>query len=158
MISYLGRFSVGGLFPTMVSLLAGVVPRLTGQLGGALRISGQVTVGVPSVKARVNALTRIAAQVALQGPSVKFKSTANVNLIALLRAQIALVAAFRAAFGSAGVEAFTFSGPGSSARNEIGDALGSGLPGGSPGEHIDAFVLATRYPSTFSAMAKVFFA
>ena len=157
MITYLGSFSVGGLFPSMVSLVAGVIPRLTGQLGGALRVAGQVTVALPSVAARVNALTRIAAQVALQGPSIRFNGTANANLIALLRAQLALIAAFRAAFGSAGVEAFLFSGSGAQAT-EITTALSGGLPGGSPSEHIDAFVLATRYPATFTAMGKVFFA
>ena len=99
LITYLGSFNIGGVLPTISSLMAAVVPRLTGQLGGALRVAGQVTVAFPSIQARVNALTRIAAQVALQPPSVHFKGTANASLIELLTAQLALLAQFRLLFG-----------------------------------------------------------
>jgi hypothetical protein len=157
MIRYLGVFSVGGLFPTMVRFLAGVIPRLRAQATGSARLSAQLAVKLPTIQERLDAAARIAAALALTPPSVKFNVTANAQAKLLLEALVSLVFDLQAAFASAGVEAFVFSGPGTSARGEIGDALAGGLPGGNPGEHIDAFVLATRYPSTFTAMGKVFF-
>lgn len=159
MISYLGSFTVGGLFPTMVSFVAGVVPRLQGQLAGAMRVSGQIVVSLPSIAARIALCTRLAAQLALQPPGVKFNVNANATLIALLQAQLALIAAIRAAFGSAGVEAFLYQGPASTMAADVQTAIGGGLPsGGAPSDHVDAFIFSTRYPSTFAAMGKVFLA
>jgi hypothetical protein len=157
MISYLGSFTVGGLFPTMVSFIGGVIPRLNGQLGGAIRVAGQIAVRVPSISARLALIARLSAQIALQPPSVRFNAQANASLIALLQAQLALIADIRAAFGAAGVEAFLYSGSATAMAGEVATAIGGGLPhGGLAGEHIDAFIFATRYPATFSAMGKVF--
>jgi hypothetical protein len=115
-------------------------------------------VKLPTIQERLNAAARIAAALALTPPGVKFNVTANAQAKVLLEALVSIVFDLQAAFGAAGVEAFVFSGPGTAAQAEIGGALAAGLPGGTPGEHIDAFVLATRYPDTFTAMGKVFFA
>ena len=156
MIRYLGSYSVGGLMPTMVSMLAGVIPRLRGQLAGALRVSGALAVKLPSLDARIAAVGRVSAALALQPPGVQFNIAANASVIATLQAQLAIIADLEAAFGAAGVEAFVYDGSASAAGGEISGAIGTGLPGGSADEHIDALILATRYPDTFTAMGKVF--
>ena len=155
MITYLGSFSVGGLLPTLVTLLAGLIPRLQGQLAGVARVQGTIAIKFPTLDARIAAVGRVAAALALQPPGVRVNLSANADLKALLLAQLAIIDDLRIAFGSAGVEVFAFDGPGSAA-GEITAALSGGLPGGSPGEHIDALILATRFPSTFTAMGKVF--
>jgi hypothetical protein len=158
MIQYLGSYTVGGLFPTMVTFMAGVIPRLRGQLAGAMRISGTLQVTLPSIDARIAATARLAAQLALTPPGVKFNAAANAQLIALLQAQLAIIADLNAAFGNAGVDALLYDGTAGAMGQEITQATGGGLPGGLASDHVNAFVLATRYPSTFTAMGKVFFA
>jgi len=155
-VRYLGSYSVGGLMPTMVSMLAGVIPRLRGQLAGALRVSGALAVKLPSLGARVAAVGRVAAALALQPPSVKFNVAANASVIAQLQAQLQLILDLQTAFGAAGVEAFVYDGAAASAAGELNGAIGAGLPGGSGTDHINALVFATRYPGTFTAMGKVF--
>lgn len=155
-IRYLGSYSVGGLMPQMVSLLAGVIPRLRGQLAGALRVKGTLQVKIPTLSARVAAVARIAAALALQPPSVKFNVAANASVVALLQAQLTLIADLYAAFGAAGVEAFLYEGTATDAAPKINGALGNGLPGGRGSDQIYALVFATRFPGTFTAMGKVF--
>lgn len=155
MITYLGSYSVGGLMPSMVSMFAGTISNLRSQLNGALRVNGSLTVNLPSLDARIAAVGRVAAALALQPPGVRFNIGANVSVIALLQAQLALIAELQAAFGSAGVEAFVYDGPANSAGSEIAGAIAGGS-GGLVGEHIDALVFATKYPATFTAMGTVF--
>lgn len=164
MIDYLGSYTVGGLFPTMVSLLGGVIAQLRGQLTGALRLSGMLAIKLPTIDARISAVARMAAQLQaaasgeIGAPSVTFNPTANVQVIAVLQAQLAVIAELQAAFGEAGVDVYRFSGTAAAMSAEVGAALGGGLPSGNPSEHVDAYILATRYPSTFDAMGKVFVA
>jgi len=154
-IDYIGQVSVGGLIPTTVSLLAGIRPRMLGQLNGALRVGAQLAFKLPTLQARLAAVARLAARLALQPPTVKFKVGANAALIAALQAQLAALADLRLAFGSAGVDVFRFHGKASEA-DAIAAAIRGGLPGGRGSDVIDGFVFATRYPSTFAAMLKVF--
>ena len=155
-VTYLGSYTVGGLVPQMVSLLAAVIPRLRAQLNGALRVRGQLAFKMPSLDARIAAVGRLAAQLALQPPGVKFNISANADLVALLQAQLDIYAKLTAALGQAGVEAFLYDGTAANAGAEISGAIGAGLPGGRDSDHIDALIFATRFPDTFNAMGKVF--
>lgn len=156
MISYLGSFSIGGVFPTMVGAIASVKPRLTSALTGALKLSGLIAVKPPTAAFGVAAAQRIAAKFALQPPSVSIKLAAQAQAIASLKAQLAIYEALFAAFGVAGVDAFVYHGAASKFGSEAQAAIGGGLPnGGVPGEVIDAIVLATRYPATFTALGQV---
>jgi hypothetical protein len=158
MIRYLGVFTVGGLFPTMVGFVLGVIPRIRAQLAGALRLSGQIEVTLPTVEARLQAAVRMAAQLqaqlALTPPGVRFNAVANAELAAKLAAQLALVAGLEAALGSAGVEAFSYSGSRSAMANEVSGAIGEHIGA----DHVDALIFATQYPATFQAMGRVFVA
>ena len=156
MITYLGSYSVGGLIPTMIGLLGAIIPRLRGQLAGAMRINGQLSFRLPSLDARIAAVARVAAALALQPPGVRFNVAANFDLIAVLQAQLAIYTDLLAAFGEVGVEAFSYDGTQLAAPSEIGGALAT--HGFLPGEHMNALIFATRYPATFAAMAKVFVA
>ena len=156
MIRYLGSYSVGGLMPTMVSMLGGVISNLQGQLNGALRVNGSLAVTVPSLNARIAAVGRVSAALALQPPGVQFNIAANASVVAVLKAQLKLILDLQAAFGAAGVEAFEYSGTAAAAGGEITGAIGTGLPGGAGTDQINALVFATRYPATFAAMGKVF--
>lgn len=156
MIDYLGSFTVGGCFPTMATLLLGVRPRLMGQLAGAARISGQLAIKMPSIAARAQAAARVAAAILLQPPGVKIRLNANVALIAALRAQLAIIADLRAALSAAGVEVFRYEGSASRFGTEVQQATGGGLHGGSASDNIQALVIATRYPTTFTAIARFF--
>jgi hypothetical protein len=158
MIKYLGSYTLGGLFPAMMSAVVGIVPRLQAQLGALLRLSGMIAVTIPSVAARVSAVGRVAAVLAITPPGVRLNLNAQVSLIAELKARIAALLALKAAFGSAGVEVFLYEGPASTMGAEVTTATTGGLPGGVPSDTVHAFVIATRYPSTFSAMGKVFLA
>lgn len=156
MIKYLGSFTMGDLMPQTLSAIVAVMPRLKGQLAGALRVNGQIGVRIPTIKARIAAVGRIAAALALQPPGVVFNVAANASLIALLQAQIAVLAQLKAAFGVSGIEAFFLGGAANVAGGEFSKAIAEGLPGGRGSDEIYALVLATRFPATFQAMAKVF--
>lgn len=156
MITYLGAFSVGGLMPQMLSLVLGVIPRIRGQLMGALRVSGKVAVKFPTLSARIAMINRLAASIALQKPTVKVNVAANANLVASLQAQLAIYDSLKLALGEAGVEAFLLDGTAENAGAEFNGAIGAGLPGGRGSDHIYALVFATRFPATFTAMTKVF--
>jgi hypothetical protein len=158
MITYLGSYTLGGLFPTMLSAVVGVVPRLQAQLAGLLRLSGAIAVTMPSVGARVQAVARVAAALAVTPPGVRLNLNAQVSLIAELKARIAALLALKAAFGSAGVDVFLYEGSAGAMGGEVTNATSGGLPGGVASDTVHAFVVATRYPSTFSAMGKVFLA
>jgi|WetSurMetagenome_2_1015567.scaffolds.fasta_scaffold278009_2 hypothetical protein len=157
-IEYLGSYTIGGLLPSVVSLLAAAQARAVGQLAGAARISGQLAFTLPSIAARVTAAARLAAQIALQPPSVQFNIGANVALIAALKAQLALIADLFVALGSAGVECYLYDGTAQSFGGEVNGATAQGLPGGAPSDHMNAFVIATRYPAAWAALCKVLFA
>jgi hypothetical protein len=155
MIRYLGSYTVGGLFPTMVAFTAGLMPRLRGMLGGALRLNAQASLKMPSVQARVSGAARVAAALALQGPQLKLAVGANANVVADLRAQLAAWAAIQAAFGAAGVEVFLYEGSAAGMGSEVADATRGGLPGGVGSDTVHAFIVSTRHPSTFTALGKV---
>lgn len=154
MITYLGSYSVGGLMPAISGMLAAIIPRLQAQLAGALRVNGSLAINLPSLDARIAAVGRVAASLALQPPGVRFNIAANADYVALLQAQLSIILALQTALGQVGIEAFVYDGPGSSAGPEIASALGGGLPGGTAGEHIDALVLATRFPEAFAALGQ----
>ena len=156
MIQYLGSYTVGGLMPTMVGVLGSVIGRLNGQLAGALRVSGQLGFRLPTVAARIEAVGRLAAQLQVTPPGVKFNISANASLIAALKAQLKILAAIYAAFGTSGVEAFIIESKAGAAGGEFNNAIGNGLPGGTANDQVYALVLATRFPATFAAMGEVF--
>ena len=145
------------MFPTMVGFMMGTITQMRSQLAGAMRVSGTLAINLPSLDARIKAVGNVAAQLALAKPGVKFNIAANANLIATLKIQLGIIADLQAALGAAGIDAYLYDGPAQTFGTEVQSALGGGLPGGSPSEHVDAFVLATRYPTTFSAMGKVMF-
>lgn len=156
MIRYVGSFTIGGLMPQMVSLVAGVIPRLRAQAVAIARVRGQLAIRVPSLRARIAAAARVAAAVALQPPSVRFNVSANLAAYAAIQAQLKLFAKLQAALGMAGVELFLFDGTASNAGAEINGAIGAGLPGGRGTDQVYALVLATRYPATLQALLEIF--
>ena len=155
MITHIFSGSVGSIVPQFAALLAAFQARVTSELAARARVGGFVQVGLPSVAAVAKANAQVMAALSVRGPTVTFNATAQLALIAALKAQLALFAALLAAMGEAGVEVFIFDGPGSAAGTEIGGALSPGLPGGSPHEHINAFIAATRIPACWEALGKI---
>jgi hypothetical protein len=154
-IKHLGSYSVGLLFPTMATLLAGVITQLRAQLAGNLRVSAQLAVQLPSIDARIKAAGQLYAQMSLQKPG--FKANANVDAIAVLQAQLAVIARLQAALGlgTAGVEAYEYDGSAAAFGAEVASETAGGLPGGHPSDHLQALVLATRYPAVFDALRTI---
>ena len=154
MITYLGSYTVGGLFPSLMGFVAFARAKLAGTLAGNLRLAASASLVLPQVRAAIAA--RLAAQMAATPPSVKVSTVANASVIASLQAQLAAYARLQPMLAQAGLDVYLYDGPADRFGSEVAGAIGGGLPGAtSPSMHINSLVIATRYPAAFAALKEL---
>ena len=120
-----------------------------------MKLAGLVTLSPPKVAAVIDASAKLVAGLVAQGPAIKFNATAQLDLIAALRAQLSLFAALLTAFEAAGVDVYTYDGTAAKFGGEVTGELKSGLPGGLPSDHVNAFIALAREPAVWEALTKV---
>ena len=158
-IKRVGSFSVGDLIPTVATALAAAEGDMEGTLAGALASSLQVTVDPPTITGAIQAagqiLGELEASVSLGPAAFGFSAQMQLDLIAELTIALKIIADLTIAFGSAGIELYTYTGMASQFGPAVSSETSSGLPGGQPNDIVNALVLATRFPTAFAALIKV---
>jgi hypothetical protein len=141
-----------------VTAVAQLYPELFGKLEGLLKVQGALTISPPSLGANIAALAKVAAAlaVAVEGPTVTLQVSAIAGLIAQLQAQLAIIAAFQALLGTAGIAAYGYEGPVSELGSRLTGELAGGLPGGFPTDEAQAVVLIATAPAAVAALASAF--
>jgi hypothetical protein len=156
-VTPLGAVTVGGCIPTSVAAFGAV----EGNINAELAVAGSATIaldlGPPSVAfaAAIGADFADAMSASVTEPYFGLQVDANLALIAELNAQLAAIAGIIAALGTAGVFLYKYNGTADSFGTELQAVVGSGIPGGSPTDHIDALVLIASTPAAWAAIQTV---
>ena len=152
-----GEIDVAAGFPTMVSLIAAMDADAAARLAGALAVSGEIAVNLPSLSGMLEALVAVEGQINAGGISLNFAVQADI--IESLKLQIKAMLAFTIAFGvGAKAEVFQTSGPAIELGGAVQAQAGAGIQGGLPTDQIQAIVIMTRYPAFIQAFLQVFLA
>lgn len=157
-VTVLGEFDLAACYPTMLGLITSMDADAAARLAGALAVSGEVSVNLPTLSGMVEALAAVSAQITAGGVSLNFAVQADIILT--LKAQITAMAALMAAFGltSAKAEIFEYAGPAYSFGAACDGEAGAGIQGGLPTDQMQAVVIMTRYPAFIAAFLQVFLA
>jgi hypothetical protein len=169
-LSYLGEFTIGGALPgaqaAAVAGAAGInaaLPDILARLA-ALQAFAPMPVSFSAQLSLANQLVAGIGQSIALGipePSIAAQIAAVMALVAELiatvagiRTQLSIVANFQVLLAAAGVHVFAYAGDAGGLGGELTGALALGLPGEGvgPGQHVDAFVLATSIGATSGAL------
>lgn len=160
MIDELGEMTLAALNPQISGVVAAEISSLEAQLAGALQAQAGLIATPPTLIGQVAALAEISAGIALAitlgVPDVSFQLAAVVDLIALLEAQLALMAEFNAALGVGGVSVYTFEGQTGVFGTELQAVIGLGFAGGTATTPANGLVLATTLAPTWDAIKFLF--
>lgn len=160
MITELGEMTLGALQPQLTAVLAVEISSLEAQLAGALQAQVGLVLTPPTLIGQVAAIAELAAAVAaaiiLGVPDVSFQLAAVVDLIAVLEAQLALLAEFTAALAVGGVSVYSFDGLTGAFGSELDVTLGDGFAGGDADTPANALILATTSGATWEAIEFLF--
>jgi hypothetical protein len=154
-ITVLGEFDVKGLFPTMFPLFGKMQADLAGRLRGALAASAMASVKLPSAALALSALAAVTAQI--KGAGLKFNASLYADMIASLKAQLALIGGFMGALGGAKAEVFRYDGMAAGFGPAVQGEAGAGVQGGLSTDQIHAIVLMSRYPGFLESLLKLMF-
>jgi hypothetical protein len=108
-----------------------------------LSVQHAISVGLP--------VPSLAAQVAIIAAKVA-ELTASITAIT---AQLTVLVDLQEPLTAAGVFAYAYDGATADLGNELDSALGGGVPGGTAGQHANAFVMVTTIPATWDAMGQI---
>lgn len=149
--------TVGACVPTTVAAFASVEGNLTAQLVAAGSLSLALNVGPPSIEtaAQIGATATLQAAASVTGPYFGLAIDANLLAIAAIEAQLAALAGILVALGKAGVFLYQYNGTTDTLGSSLQTSLASGLPGGAPGDHVDALCLIASTPAAWAAMQTV---
>ena len=153
-IDYVAEATVGGCVPTSLVAFGSVEGNLNGQLAAQGNLKLTLQAGPPSVAVAASIAGQV--QASVTSPTFSVGLSANVAAIAAIEAQLAALAGIFAALGAMGVHIFVYDGDAASFGGEVSAAIGGGLPGGAPTDHINAIILATQTPGTWPAMQVIF--
>jgi hypothetical protein len=156
-ITPLGEKTVGGLVPTTLSVFGAYAANLNASLAASGNMKAALNVAPPTVAgtAKIAATLNGALQAVVKGPSLGAAIKVNAAAIVSINAQLAAIAGILAAFGEAGVFAYTYDGTCNTFGTDVQAELVGGLPGGSPTDHVNALVLVTSIPAAWLALSKV---
>lgn len=156
-LTYLGSKTVGDCVPAGVTVVADALVELNAKLAATLAAQASLSVTPPTIALNLRLLldlqAQIAAQIALgiELPTISLQLSVLFDLIAALNLQINFLLALQVAFGTAGIHAYAYDG----AASGLGPSLPSSFPGGTPGDHTNALVLATTVPAAWAALGAV---
>lgn len=152
-IEHIASVSVGGVVPALSGVVAAAQAKLAGELAARMRVAGLIEITPPRLNVAANALLAASLQASL--PGVKINATAQLSAIAALEAQLKLLLKLLTAMGAAGVEVYEYNGTAALFGAEVANETSKGLPGGSPNDHMNALVIATRIPECWYALSQV---
>jgi hypothetical protein len=169
-LTELGTMSVGqanpmlGLAGAELSVAAtAAIGEVQGKLTGLLSLVAALTVPqVPAlaIAGGAQALASLEATVSAPDPTLQLQAVLaaaaelEASLVGL-QAQLALSVSIGELLAAGGVAAYRYSGTAGTFGTEVSAHTSSGIAGGAPGDHVEAFVLASSVPAAIAALAQI---
>ncbi len=156
-LTYLGSLSVGAIAPSVGATIGVSLPVLQAQLDGLAAAVVQLTAAPPTIAASLTLaqalVTNITAAISLgvQVPTLSVQLAAIASAVATISAEVAILLSYQVALGSAGIHAYAFAGQ----ANALGPAIPSSFPGGGPTDAVNALLLVTAVPASWTALGVV---
>jgi len=170
--TYIGELTIGGAAPgaaaAAVACIAGInlaLPDIQARLDALLAFVPTPVDFTLQLQLALQMMASVEASIALglPTPSILTQLAIVAALVAALEAsvsainaQLGAVVAFQAHLAAPEVHAYVFAGATNALGAEASAALAGGLPGHAPTTAINALVLATPVPATWTAMGAVF--
>jgi hypothetical protein len=154
-LNHAGTLSLGACVPGANAAIVAALPDMQARLTGLLAAQAQLTITPPAFTATLAAAVQLVAGLTASGvlPSVGLQLTLIGDLIAALQVSVDALVALQVALGSAGIDAWTYSGRADGLGPALAAATVSGLPaGGGPGASAYGVVLATTAPAAQASM------
>lgn len=157
-VTYLGSMSVGATVPTVGIVLGDVLPDLQARLTALQNftpISGSLGDAVALAAATLSNL-QLALSLGISPPNLSTQIAEVAAQIGIIEAQIAVAVGLANNLAAVGVHAYHYSGTVASLGAGFAGELASGFPGGTGADGCNAILLATSFPSVWTAMQAVF--
>jgi hypothetical protein len=157
-VTYIGSLSIGASIPGSVATLELALPDIQARLAALASFAPTAVSYSAQIAVAQSIVTGISASIAagITPPSISAQFAAVALLIADLTAQISAIGEFSDLMAVTGIHAYAYAGAANLLGAGFTTELSGGLPGGAPGDHVDALVLATSIGSTWTAMSNVF--
>lgn len=157
-VTPLGEVSVMGCVPTAVGAFGLAEANLNGQLAISGGLKASLDVGPPSIALAAQIGAELSAQISASVTAPYFGAAiqVDVNAVALIQAQLAIIVGLIAQLGTMGIFLYQYSGTADSFGSAMQSTVGTGLPGGAPTDHVDALALIASTPAAWAAMQALF--
>ncbi len=96
-------------------------------------------------------LLAAAISLGVQVPTLSVQLAAIAAAVATLNVEVGILLSYQSALGAAGIHAYAFSGQ----ANALGPAIPSSFPGGAPTDAVNALLLVTDIPASWTALGVV---
>ena len=154
---YLGELTIGAAVPGVMAPLLAAMGDLQGRIDAMLGFSATIGLPIEGLLALSATVTASLSQPGLAAPSVALQMQIMASAIAVLKAQLTIIADLVSLLATAGVHAYAYDGSVGGLGAEVTSALSGGLPGGGGGgAHCNGLVAATTAGATWAAMGAVF--
>ena len=160
MLTLVGEVSIVDAVPLLPAIVVPAKLDVQAKLDGLLNAQAYLTLNPGSVTIAASLQTALdlvagiqaAIAVGVELPSLSLQLAAIADIIASLNIQLGLMALPT----EAGVFVYSYDGTAAAFGGEVAAATSGGFPGGGPGDHVNALILATALAPTWTAMQGVF--
>lgn len=155
---YVGGMSIGESVPTINGALLSAIGDV--QARATALASFAPSIVPPSVAAdlQVNAaiLANLQLSIGITPPSIDLQVSIMATALAVVEAALAVLVNVMNLLGVSGLHVYHYSGTAAAMSADVAATIGTGLPGGLPGDAIEALVLVTQLPVCWSAIQGLF--